>query len=1116
MRAWPSFVAQIGLLLPLIGISLQAIGMITCMKKRSRVAFGFWALTGSLSVLVGAENAALSSDEQAFFETHIRPVLAENCYECHSADAVKLKGGLLLDSAWGWQQGGQSGPTLVPGKPEESLLLLAINHDPDVEGMPPKSKLSKAKIAKIEEWIGMGAPDPRPKIARTKAEDEFNLQDRRKWWSWQPVAKTRVPKVANTKWVREPIDAFVLAELEKKHWEPAPETDRRTWIRRAYFDLTGLPPSYKAVETFLADTSRKAHETVVDELLASPRFGEHVARKWMDMVRYGETVAFEADYTIPAVYEYRDYLIRAFNADLPYDQFIRESFAGDMMTSPRLDPETGQNESIKGPGFLYLFDGQHGPPDLHEDEARVIDGMIDVIGKTFMGSTIACARCHDHKFDAITTADYYSLYGVLASSRFDMQNAASPEKLAVSRTMLSSQKAVIRKGLAKRLSADFESLETDLAFLTSVEPQTDQQKAWKQAVDGASKPEHALHPLYLVMHATNDTDVTERLGHLGPAQAETTTSIGGLAVGTFGEWLANGPSFGDDVRPAGDFIVNREGDHAIRTMVGNTAAAGHLTPRSSGSLKSPTFILNDQPIRVRVKGKGSRVNLVIHHYQLVGSGPTTTGLTKSISSDNWHEIRFNTPLWIGLRAHLSVELNRDSNMHKQHHQIVYNQNEDAYIAIADARFGDRVTTQSPWHTPFFAPNALPKTRAAAVTRVIEELRAVADAWGKGTLTAAKGPVLEALFDAKLLDVTLTPDDALTRDVELYRALLREVPKPVYVRTLADGAGTDEPVYIRGQHKNLSTQPNPRHYMDGIDPAPFDTQGSGRGEWAEALVSKDNPLVTRVIVNRLWDHMFGEGLVKSVDDFGHMGRKPSHPALLEYLARDFARNDWSIKSILRKLALSSTYRMSAVPSVASQDLDPENAVLQHMPVRRLAAEAIRDTILALSGDLKLDMYGPSVPVNLHETQASRARPKNSGPLNGGGRRSVYQEVRRNFPQRFLVAFDQPNSSAPRGKRTITNVPAQSLALMNDPFVIEQAGMWARRLIGEHPDQVEDRFRAIITRAFGRNVDDDDKAWFAQLYAQLSEQHGVTDAVSNHAVWQDVCHVMLNRKELIYYF
>ncbi|MEM1295037.1 MAG: DUF1549 domain-containing protein, partial [Verrucomicrobiota bacterium] len=372
------------------------------------------AIFGAASLLTSGL-LANSAEQLEFFESRIRPILANECYSCHSNESKKIKGGLFLDSKWGWETGGDAGPAIFPGNLDESLLIDAVRRTEEiVDAMPPKSALTEQQIADLEKWVEMGAPDPRPKVEEKEGlVEEFDLEKRfNEHWSWRPVQEPATPAVKNAAWPKSEIDRFVLAKLEAAGLEPAKMADDRTWLRRVYFDLIGLPPTLEQIR----EAESKTREQIVDELLASPRFGEKWARHWMDLVRYAETSGHEFDYPIPGAHEYRDYLIRALNADLPYDDFIREHLAGDLLQNPRRNPEEQFNESVLGTGFWYFHDATHAPTDVLQDESDHQDSQIDVMGKTFLGLTIACARCHDHKFDAISTADYYALTGYLHSS----------------------------------------------------------------------------------------------------------------------------------------------------------------------------------------------------------------------------------------------------------------------------------------------------------------------------------------------------------------------------------------------------------------------------------------------------------------------------------------------------------------------------------------------------------------------------------------------------------------------------------------------------------------------------------------------------------------------------
>lgn len=1044
----------------------------------------FLGTAALLSLTSQAEE--ITPQQLEFFEKKIRPVLSQHCYECHSADAKKLKGELQLDSKPAWQAGGESGPVIVPGKPGESLLITALKYEDFVE-MPPKKKLPPEVIKDFEEWISMGAPDPRTsRKDHTKDEEEvFDLTARQKIWSLQPVREPKVPSVAQKDWARGDHDRFVLAELEKKEWKPADPATRTSWIRRVTFDLTGLPPKPEEVTAFLADESEEAFEKVVDRLLASNHFGEQWARHWMDLVRYGETKAFEADYPMPNAFHYRDYLIRSFNDDVPYNQLLKEAIAGDLL-EPRVNKETGINESVIGPGYLYLTDGQHGPPDIHQDEARIFDDMIDVVGKAFLGQTIACARCHDHKFDAITTRDYYSLYGLISSSRIDYANINPPAKQEEAQKKLTEQKAKIKDSLALILAMDLQSAREDLIAVRDGKAKSLLQKRWAEALK--NKPNDVLRTLDSLLKPNAHEAHWKNLQKTNEAKP----SFGDLTRDTFGSWIASGRSFGSKPREAGDFIVHPGGDQVVQTFTNGRPAAGNLTSRFAGAFRSPDFTIEDD-VAVRVRGKNVRVSLYVRHYELIGRGPTTGGTTKVLNSDGWVEHRFGTRLWRGERAYIEVQQNGG--------QMNFNwsigKHADGAYAILDAAStkGPLPPLPSGGQAWGIAGEA-PASADAVLDHIAAQLKALPDAWKNDTLTSAQGDLLEGLHQAGVFNFKVDRSDSLKKNVTAYRKVQGEVPHPTYVRSLSDGHGIDEPVYIRGSHKNLSKKSNPRHFLDGIDGKPFQAKGSGRMEWAEALVKRDNPLTARVITNRIWHYLFGQGIVPSVDDFGYMGDKPSHPELLDHLAYEFMNDDWSMKRTIRKLVLSSTYRMSSKGSEVAIKEDPKNIYLQRMPVRRLQAESIRDTILAVSGQLDPKLFGPSMGGD------------------GGNRRSVYIQLRRRYMPEFLMTFDMPNSTETFGRRNITASPAQSLALMNSPFVWKAAEQWANRIIGGEGSFAE-RVDRVHQQAYGRKATEREQEWARSFL----EDHNVKDetaAAKHREVWKDLCHTMLNRKELIYLY
>ncbi len=1105
----------------------------------------YYAFLVLLNVPLSISASGLDPKSLEYFESKIRPLLVENCYKCHSVDSDRIKGGFLIDSKPGLLKGGESGPAIIPGDARNSRLIQMVGRHPDFEAMPPKSKLSKSEIASLITWIDRGAPDPRlEETVAANSLSDFNLEERKQWWSLQPVKKPPIPRVENQLWPTNEYDHFLLAKLEEKGWAPAVPAEHRELIRRLSFDLIGLAPTSNEVEAFLYDKSEEAYAKQVDRLLSSPHFGEKWARHWLDLVRYAETKSFEADYTMPYAYRYRDYVIRALNDDVPYDQFVLESLAGDLLPHPRFNPETGENESVKGPGYIYLTDGQHGPPDIHEDEARIFDGMIDATSKAFLGSTLACARCHDHKFDAITTGDYYSFYGMLRSSRLSYANTVpmhqqnGPEKrliqlkprifnLALEDSLQDIERIPDYLSATRKLLDDPSVQEALQDFITSKEKENKKQEG--RAVENLEaslgklvRPEAmelgleadllvnwvrlALIPesgdqwpeLEPIIPSINPArDKASENGNLSKSFASVARSLD--------KWKRQGGAFAEPENSQGGIILNMEGPKAIQTIIGDAVIGGQFAPRIDGAIRSPDFILDGRPIEFQAKGRNGAVRLVVRNYELTGRGPTTSGTYKAIDSDHWQSVHFETYLWEGEPAYLEVQQNgvATHSLHPREGQPPP-PCDNAYVAV---RFEQDADWKAYWQPQLDIPNQEDRDSAIA-TRLKSIIGNVKSMPSDDDDTE----VLGALFSAGFIKADTDRGLPLQKAMAEYRSIALEIPAPSYVRSLVDGDQHDEPVYIRGSHKNPSKDDNPRRFLDGLGGSTFAGPGSGRLEWAQQVADPTNPLTARVRANRLWKHLFGNGIVATTNDFGMMGTKPTHPGLLDYLASDLMENGWSLKYMIRKIVLSQAYRMSSTPSQQAMDEDPGNKLLQHMPVKRLEAEAIRDHMLACSGEIDTSMYGPSVSAYVKDLPNSRAKPA-SGPLDGAGRRSIYIEMRRNFLPTFLRAFDMPNATESIGRRQVTNVPAQSLALMNDPFVHEQAKAWAKRVLYSELN-LEQRIHEIHQTAFSRPASASEIEWAKRFLDTLADEYG--SSLDDLAVWTDLCHTIYNRKEFIYVF
>ncbi len=939
------------------------------------------ALSVSAGLWIAPARAEFSSPEDGvrFFEEKIRPVLAEKCYSCHSADSEKLKGSLQVDHLSHLLAGGDTGPSLVPGKPDDSLLVEAIAYgNPDLR-MPPKEKLSATVVEDFRKWIAGGAPWPDEPVPQAGKSDAFDLEQRRaEHWSWRPVTTPAVPAVNESAWVRSPVDAFLLAKIESAGLRPAAPADDRTWIRRVSFDLTGLPPTKEQIDAFLTDTSKERREKVVDALLASPHFGEKWARHWMDLVRYAETHGHEFDFPIDHAYEYRDYLIRAFNEDVPFDLFAKEHIAGDLLATPRRNQKEGFNESILGTGFWFLNEATHSPTDVLADESDHQANQIDVYSKAFLGLTVSCARCHDHKFDAISTADYYALTGYLHSS-------ARTER--------------------------------------SMDP-------------GGKRAEAAAKQRELLAKA--DATLSER----SPVPPREEPDAGVFADFESNELPSGWSIIGEAFAPTGTTAKFTLEEGRVLTTPG-TVSSARLGEGHSGVLRSPTFTIDRDVIHVRLRARGGLMRVVIDNYHMAVHQPLLFRGTIHKNPDTKGEftwMRFDGDLkkYRGHRAYLE-----------------FVDPGPGFYEIDEIRFTDPVATPE---TP-------------------------------GIETPAITPETTAL---------------LTEG----RALAKSLPAERFALTMAEGTPENARVYGRGSHRSPGEEV-PRRFLTALG----GREGS-RLTLAEETVSPENPLFARVAVNRLWHHLFGRGLVASVDDFGPMGQTPTHPELLDWLAHDFVANGWSLKRAIRSLVLTNAYAQSSVanPDIAPDLIataDPTNALLHRMPVRRLTAEAIRDNLLAVSGSLDRTLHGPSIATHRTDFMTGRgARP--SGPLDGNGRRTIYGSIYRNFLPPLLMTFDMPNPFGPKGARSVSNVPAQALALMNDPFVADQARKWATRVLAEPGLDDNARIARMVETATGREPD---KSTLDALAAFLGEQSTLYGA-RDERVWSDLAHALFNSKDFIF--
>ena len=805
-------------------------------KKSLFLSIGFLLALNSIEHLVANEP---NHEGIEFFERNIRPVLVNNCYKCHSTEARNLKGNLFLDSKLGILNGGDSGPAIIAEKPDESILLSALQHQ-DTLKMPPKNKMPDGIIANFSKWILMGAPDPRIPIKNNLIKSKIDLKEGRNFWSFIKPSKNKAPTVKNKNWPKNNIDRFILSKLESNELTPSRAATKRELIRRIYYDLTGLPPTPKQVAEFLKDNSENAFEKIVDKLLRSRHFGEHWGRHWLDVARYSESNGMERNFTYPHAWRYRDYVIDSFNEDKSFKQFIREQVAGDLLSRKKRKPT---NDELIATGFLAL-----GPKPLNQGNKMlfkldVIDEQIDATTRAFLGLTVSCARCHDHKFDPIPTKDYYAISGIFKS--------------------------------------------TDTKYGT---------------VNGQ--------------------------GNRQPSKLLTIAS------------------------------KNNDEDQKIRDH------------------------------NKKLEQENARLLLM---------------------QEERREIR-------------ALKKKADSNQ---------------------------------------------KARMRKLNRDIKDLQ-----------TNIKN-------------------------------LESQTPTQEFAMGVKDGRISNAKILIRGEIRNQgeTVKRGFLQVLNNVKSYPIGSASSGRLQLASWISHPDNPLTARVISNRIWHHLFGSGIVRTVDNFGATGDLPSHPELLDHLALTFTENNWSIKSLIRKIVLSRTYQLSSEFNKVNFKMDPENRLFWRMNHKRLNAETFRDAILSASGQLNRQPANGSIVAKLGDVDVARALRQFRRTQRETGKRSVYLPILRNSLPEMMRIFDAAEPSLIVGKRNQTTVPTQALYLMNSQFINNQAANMARR-VANNAKNKDDRIKFAYNLAFSRLATIEEISNAKEFLNKLSLNKNTNEQ------WAMLCQALLASAEFRY--
>jgi mono/diheme cytochrome c family protein len=913
------------------------------MRKLFRKAFPTWigllslghVLTGSASISAQTPPAlkpSASDGEVEFFENQIRPVLADNCFSCHGPK--KQKAGLRLDSRAALLKGSENDAVIVPGKPEKSKLIQAINYGGDPQ-MPPKGKLPQKAIDALTAWVKIDVPWPdNPPRQQGKPSGTASTDTEDAWkshWAFQPVKKPTFPALKDASWCRSPVDAFILSKLEEKSLTPAPMADRRTLIRRAYFDLIGLPPSAAETAAFASDPAPEAFDRLIDRLLSTPQYGERWGRYWLDVARYADSkgYVFNQERRFPYSYTYRDYVIRAFNEDVPFDQFILQQLAADRL------PLGEDKHPLAAMGFLTV--GRRFMNNIHD----IIDDRIDVTTRGLLGLTVTCARCHDHKFDPIPSRDYYSLYGVFAS-------AAEPQLPPVIETPRRTKEYVV-------FEKQLQEKERKLQQFFELKHQELEANFRRRAAD-----------YLLAGHDARGKPKTEEFmfvtegGELNP-----------LGVARWRKFLE----------------TSRKGSDPV-------FAAWH----AFAALPEKEFHVQVPAVTAKIASTKTTNRLVAQAF--AGAPPADL---REVAKRYGDLFAASEKTW-----------------------------QEAHQKALDSK-------QPP-------PKSLPDPAQ-------EELRQFLYSPGKPTCLAMR-ETEEFLLDRASLDQL----KALRSDMEKLKATSPGAPARAMI--LEDSPNLYNPHVFRRGNPNNPGEAVPRQFLEllsGPQRQPFH-DGSGRLELARAIASKENPLTARVLVNRVWLHHFGAGLVHTPSDFGMRSDPPTYPELLDYLAVFFMENDWSIKKLHKLILLSSTYQQISDPppetAKSGEAADPENRLLWKMNRRRLDFEAQRDTLLAVAGWLDAKLEG--APVEL-----------TSQPFNP--RRTVYGFIdRQNLPGLFRT-FDFPSTDSTSPHRYETTVPQQALFLMNSPFVLEEVRRLIHRSEVESQKEPQARIQALHRLVFSREAE-----------------------------------------------
>jgi len=945
-----------------------------------------------------------------FFESKIRPVLVSECYGCHSASAKKnnkLEGELLLDTRAAMLKGGDTGPSIVPGDVGKSLLIAAIRHE--LFEMPPKNKLSKQVISDFEKWIKMGAPDPRDGEALDIAKSKIDVGKGREFWSFKPLDQSPPPISKNKNWGKTPVDQYILTKQESLGIAANQLADRQTLIRRVYFDLWGLPPESKEVEAFVNDASPGAYEKLIDRLLAGEHYGERWARHWLDVSRFAESNGYAFDRDRPAAYHFRDFVIKALNEDMPYDKFIRLQIAGD-----QLGPTDYMSQAATGFLAAGPFTSQQTQKERERSRYEQLDDLIHTVGTATLGLTLGCARCHDHKFDPISSNDYYRMIAAFAETGFqDYQHDRSPEKY---KTEKAAFDITHKPFVDARLKYEKEQLPAKLA--TWLETKS------TEAVQPKLSDWHTVGPF---KSANFEQAFNQQFEPEKKVDLAATYSEGKL------KWTPQ-PTWTDG-KIHNTFVGDNSANYLFRTITVPTASPLDISLGRDDAIK--VWLNGKSVLSKKVMGGVAADQDKVKLTLTAGENKLLVKIVNAAGPSGFYFKAKDTTPPKEIQTILALENEKRNDKQKQQLLKWYAPYEADWVTLNDAEQSNMKKHPKRDLMPVFAAR-------------------------KGGVTYNFGADTRKVY--YLVRGNSNRKNGLAA--------------PGYLQVLMAGEGQEKQWALE-----KTDQPKPRH---------------PRVAFAEWLTDPNNGaghLLARVMVNRLWHHHFGRGIVATPSDFGTQGFRPTHPKLLDYLAAQLIKENWNLKPIHKLLMMSSVYQQSGQSNATASQLDSENNSWWRRPATRMDAEIIRDNLLAVSGTLNDKKFGP-------------------GTLNQEDqRRSIYLTVKRDKLVPILQLFDAPDAIQSIGKRSATTVPPQALAMMNSPFVRKLSEQFAKRV---RPDVKKPLDQTVIDAyliGLSRQPDTEELQQMLQFIHYQTKSYG-DDAPATERAVADFCQLIICMNEFVF--